>query len=342
MIPVFNHQRNFWVVRADKGTLFRKFIQEKFIGIAHLDNHELPLSSSNEDLVREIYSLYDSDAINHGKLRQIRSFIQKICPNDWVITLDQSHICVGRVLSNSIFHAIDEDPNYKGKISLRRNVIWGPIIPRNRLPYDLRNSLKSNLTVFNVNKFAESIYHSIFPFFVKDEYLHTTLLINSHYNLKTSSIADLFKLVSSIEQHTFQAIVNTAESVDFSVISTVKAEFSSPGDIRIRFKSIGVSVPKWIPVTLIIYTLLFGNDWTGYQGLLDLKSRQAIISYILKIKEIEKSLELKQDLKLSSPDLKQSEDLLSENDKTISIGTIFEEKKNNNTPKEMPKLPRTK
>ncbi|MEG0937735.1 MAG: hypothetical protein RSE32_04385 [Comamonas sp.] len=329
-------------MRADKGTLFRKFIQEKFIGIAHLDNHELPLASSNDDLVREIYSLYDSDAINHGKLRQIRSFIQKICPNDWVITLDQSHICVGRILSNSIFHANDEDPSYRGKISLRRNVIWGPIIPRNRLPYDLRNSLKSNLTVFNVNKFAESIYHSIFPFFVKDEYLHTTLLINSHYNLKTSSIADLFNLVSSIEHHTFQAIANTSESVDFSVISTVKAEFSSPGDIRIRFKSIGVSVPKWIPITLIIYTLLFGNDWTGYQGLLDLKSRQAIISYILKIKEIEKSIELKQDLKLSSPDLKQSENLLSDNDKIISIGTILEEKKSNNSPKEMPKPPKTK
>ena len=334
MIPVFNQQRNFWVVRADKGMLFEKFIRDGFVGIAHTDNLGLTHSDVDERYLSDIYNSNYAKDLSNSKLRQIRAFIQKINIDDWVITINNKYVCIGRVTSKAFISKNDIDLAYANKLSLRREISWGPKLSRSSIPSDLANSLKTNFTVFSINKCAESIYHALFPFFIKDGELHTTLLIESENQLKTEYIAELFGKISSIEKLSKDILEISHDTHDGYIYSTVKAEFNSPGAIRVQYKSIDITIPfsKWIPITLCIYTMLFGNDWSGFQGVIDQKSRQLIINHIIKMRETDKENDLKEKLNLAAPNPELAAELLSETDKKISMKALVEEKKSQNLP----------
>lgn len=320
MIPIFNYQRNFWVVRADKGKLFQKFLKEDFVGIAHIDKVDIKKEKIDEDFFEEIYQNSFSKEIGRNKFVQIRAFIEKISIDDWVITLNHKYICVGKIITNAELVTNDTDPVFENKLNLRRKVVWGQRIKRTNLPNDLLNSLKTNLTVFNINKCAESIYHTLFPFFLKGSTFHTTIFINAENKIKTKDIANLFEQIANVEKISNSVIREYYPDLDFSLTSTVKAEFNSPGGIRVQYKSfeIQIPIPKWLPLTIIIYTFLFGNDLSGFNGIIPTESRQDIIKYILTQIDDKQIQELKSSLNLSTPN-QTSYELISNDEKFIQI-----------------------
>lgn len=316
MIPIFNPQRNFWVVRADKGKLFQKFLEEDFVGIAHVDNLPIRKEKIDSEFRNDLAEQNFINKIGRNKIVQIRAFIEKISIDDWVITLNHKHICIGRIVEDAKL-INDEDPIYKNKINLRRKVVWGPRVSRLSIPHDLSNSLKTNLTVFNINKCCESIFHTIFPYFIKDNKLHTTIIINTESKIKTNQIAQLFETIATVESISTRAINSLISAPDTVIISTVKAEFSSPGGVRVQYKSLEFTIPfpKWIPITLLSYTLIFGNDLSGFQGLIPAESRKEIISFILNLIKEKEIDNLKKDLDISIPKIEDSSKLLSEKEK---------------------------
>lgn len=298
MLAKFIENRNYWVVRADGGKHFQNFTKNSFIGVGYVDKMSNEISEINQIFLDKIHKHFSINNISKSKAHQLDRFIRKIDVNDIVITIDAQKIAIGRVKSLPYINKFDSELN--NKIIIRRDIEWGPSLFRNRLPYELQNSLKANLTVFNINKYAVDLYHSIFPFFLRRDDLHTSININTKNHIKAEDIANLFSTITSIEK-SLEKLFFEKFNLCLNVESIVKAEFSSPGTVRAVFRLVEKKFPKWLIYAVIINSIVFGNSVVGFNGIIDLGTKHILLKYLLEHSnrdETQKSLE---ELKISLP-----------------------------------------
>lgn len=153
---------------------------------------------------------------------------------------------------------------------------WGATLKRSDLPYDLQVGLKCNQSLFSITKYHESLYHTLFPFFIKGSKVHTSLKIQTQTNIRTKDIINLFELIDEIDEFCKKFITSNSDAPSSSY---VKAQFKSPGDIWAIYNDIKTNVPAEVLWFIGAYVAIFGNKLTGFDGIINKETKQKIVNF---------------------------------------------------------------
>lgn len=317
--------RRYWVVRADGGSFYDHFIRHEIVAIGHLTDYDIgncasfiPEENELKSILAKKEKLSSSDKRRESVLyNQVRTFIYDLSIHDWVITVGHKALRFGIIKSepyilNKAETVIQDLYGSSRKVmnyNLRRDVEWGPAIARDSIPYGLARSLRANQSIFNLDKHWQAIYHSLYPAFSYEDHLYLSLKIRSDNEINNFNVVQLLSFLNEIE-----LIANEIDS-DLSIGNfqnlfdeysrnnrftlTTKAQFYSPGDIwnKINFKGKNGKMAY----ALIAYSMLFGNQHAGMDGIFDLETRQKLWDIIverLKTKDLDG---IASDLKLGKP-----------------------------------------
>ncbi|WP_024460924.1 hypothetical protein [Marinimicrobium sp. LS-A18] len=334
-VPKVPEEKRYWVVRAEGGLYFDHFTQHGLIALGHLnclDIKDTPESGQfypSEDKLSQSFIRYH-DEIGSSRhrtsshLTQIKSFIYEMSVGDWVVTVGDKLVRFGRIIGRPY---IENEPvtvvydAMKGRLvkmdfTLRRSVVWGPSILRKELPYGLSQSFQSNLTLFCLDKHWQAVHHSLYPAFVKDNHLYLSSKIRSKDRIKNYSVSAVLTLLNEIEVigkevENFDNLENFDDTynryIDDNKLSiTTKAQFHSPGDIWNAIGATAGSIDGWMTYTVAAYSMLFGNQKLGFDGLIDLQTRQKIWDLVLDRLKKNKAEKVVDSLKLEMPRLDTS------------------------------------
>jgi len=307
MIPIVDPKKNYWVIRADGGAYFNKFIEESFVALSHIDNLSLT-TNKIDNAILNTFSLLLPAQEKGFRQNQVFRFIDKIKTNDWVITIGKKDIAIGIIVSEPYLDGSGFS-NKEYYLGLRRNVIWNTTIKRDTLPYDLQVALKCNQSLFSITKYHESLYHTLFPFFIKGSKVHTSIKIRAQSNIKTRDVITLFELIDEIDIFCHKLIKKQN-----SMPSFVKAQFKSPGDIWAIYNDIKTNVPSEVFWFIGTYIAIFGNRLIGFDGVLDKDSKKKILEFALAKLDNKQIKESITNLQIDFPDNKVT-DYLPDNEK---------------------------
>lgn len=306
-----NSGTNIWLVRATGGKFLEHFRQGGVIAIGHLDDiydHRtatdtaIPSFSEIESmLLRKAEYTTTVEGTKRSakklnskgtkKLRQIASFNEKLKKGDIVVSTDGDALLIGVCGGSAYFSAdpvsieipVDTDPDYKPPKMhhrLRRDVVWGPRIPRYNLPSSIKKTLQGQQTIINLQKHWDKFYHLIYPFFVDENYLYISNKIASSGAVNNLLIGGLLQNISLmqlfareieetgvIDLNSIVRLLNFEVSLgDFS--ATTKAEFMSPGDLWNRIPLEGFADKAQGAILCIALTLIMA----GYANAEDFNS----------------------------------------------------------------------
>ncbi len=146
---------NLYVVRAEYGKYTDHFIKGGYVAIGWLDKNDLSQINSREEIYPLYWAAYPNDTskvVIGQQVGQIARFLLEIQPGDYVITpaADTDYIYYGTIgLGNSYYFDSGKD----GCPFLhRRKVKWNPTpVRRSQFSVPFQNSIRSSLTVFQVN-----------------------------------------------------------------------------------------------------------------------------------------------------------------------------------------------
>lgn len=302
---------NIWLVRATGGKFLDHFRQDNLVAIGHLDDvypyagevtYEVPGYSQVESyILRKIKytvpiegSKRSARKLNGSgtkKLNQIDSFSSKVKIGDIIVSTDGSSLLIGvcsshayldpnPVLLNLPPEVEAEHPSPRMVHRLRRDVVWGPQIPRHSLPSSIKKTLQGQQTIIDFRKHWDKFYHLMYPFFVDENYLYISNKITSSGAVSNLFIGGLLQNISLMQQFA-KEIEETGEidldsiarllnfELDISTFSaTTKAEFMSPGDLWNRIPLDGFSDKArgallCIMITLILTGHAKAEDFSG-------------------------------------------------------------------------------
>ena len=292
--------RRYWVVKADAGKHYETFISNSLIAIGHfnhfaigIDNSNPFVATSNEIKKRMTTRKEGENHVNPNNFGQVNSFVNEIKIGDWVITKTLKHIRVGQVTSAArvdnkvVKHTINKGQTYEREVKLdfilKRSVCWGPEIKMRHISAGMLNSLRSPMTLYNIDQHMGSICYTLYPFFKINNSLHLSIKINSEEEISNYYLTKVFSYLNELEFISQVDLGNEDLSeiyqsfIDEGIFNlTTQASFHSPGDIWVK-----ILFPSGQPKTnmakaLLIYSMMFGNHQLGIDGVLDLQSRQKV------------------------------------------------------------------
>ena len=311
--------RRYWVIRADGGKYYSHFLKNNIIALGHTEGAYAykgifkPFSPSDDDLESVFRKYFLNKGFKNRKassfLGQIKTFTNDLNVGDWIITIGNKETSIGRIISGAyleknILRSEDLDLTYE----LRRKVVWGPKFKRSKMPHSLKRSLKSNLTLFNIDKHREAIYHSSYPYFRIENKLYLSTKIGTTDKIKNIDITSFLSFLNELEVIAKNEVVATnmghfdevfeQYANDDLITMTTEAEFHSPGEIWTAITGIAENLDSWMAYIIGGYAMIFGNQKMGFDGIIDLQTRQQLWGLVIermkkkKIKQVSKSLEL--------------------------------------------------
>lgn len=318
--------RRYWVVRCDGGGYYDHFVRFGIIALGHLDDLNLE-DSGDEPFLLDREKLENSLKDVHDKLQvtsrrtsvhfnQVKSFIAEMSVGDWVLTISHSMVRFGRVTGKPrlkkeplrIVYDAEKDKQVVLRYNLRRTVIWGPSIKREDLPFGLLSSLRANQTLFNIDQHWDAVHHSLYPVFRKGSELYLSAKINTKDKVRNYSVVSLLAMLNEIEVIAKEfdrglTVDNFDEVFDGYVKKnkltvTTKAEFHSPGEIWNALTGLVGNLDNSLTYAVLAYGMIFGNQKLGFDGVLDLQTRQKLWELVIErmqkknIPSVVKSLEL--------------------------------------------------
>ena len=303
--------RRYWVVRAEGGHYYDHFTRNGVIALGHLNILGLPSSSENDllpdwpALKNKFKLLLKNDqslkSVGRLHLSQAKSFLYEMKPSDWVITIGSGSVRFGRIVSKPfienkpivVIYDAERGHIVECDMHLRRGVEWGPSIPRRDLPYGLLMSLKANQTVFCVDAKWDALYHTLYPAFLRDSKLYLSAKIKSEHSIRNHDISIIFKLLDEVEVIGKSVLRNSIgsnfenvfqEFVERDALTiTTKAQFHSPGEIWNAIVGIAgqIDLNSWATYTVAAYSLIFGNQKAGFDGIVDLETRRKLWDLVI-------------------------------------------------------------
>ncbi|MEZ9006360.1 hypothetical protein AB6E26_27410, partial [Vibrio splendidus] len=303
---------------------YQHFSKFGVIALGHLDKLNLPATSLDffrpeyDKLKESLSNLHikndKSSRHSSNHFNQAKNFIAGMGVGDWVVTVGDNAIRVGRVTSPAyishkpldIVYDVQTDQKSTMDMTLRRDVSWGPRVPRSELPYGVVRSLMANQTMFCIDEHWEALYHMLFPVFRKDEDIYFTVKIKQQENIRNVYVSKILDSLNDLEaltkanldevsfenyQKYFLSLVESDE-----LLLTTKAQFHSPGDILAK-----LHVGKKMASAYFIYSLMFGNAHLGVDGLVDLDTRHKLVDLIIKRAEANGLESVKEKLAIQPP-----------------------------------------
>lgn len=299
--------RRYWLVRADGGKYYNHFTTYGLIGLGHVDSFALFSGKKNiESTDVEVFKGLLITESDKGKSRrgqshytQVRSFVDEMKVGDWVLTVGHASVRFGRIVSKPYIDPTiiglqyGPENKYTSEMSLflRRRVVWGAQISRSKLPYGLVKSLKANQSLVSLDKNWQAIYHTLYPFFTRNDNLYLSTRINADKDISNYDVSVLFSLISEIEVigkeferadifDNFDAIFDGYVS-DSKLTATAKAQFYSPGDVWTMISGWATNSTGEMSSIILIYSMIFGNDKLGFSGVIDLETRKKLWDLVI-------------------------------------------------------------
>jgi hypothetical protein len=267
-----NPQQKIWLVRADSGMYFEHFRAGSIISIKHLDlfykfetqGDQIPNAQVIEQAIlrREEYRSVNSrdnsrrlNAKGRRYFNQILHFIDDIKEGDLVVSLNDDRVTVGVCASSKAYFSKDpisfmegdaEDGEEISPLShtLRKKVIWGPLIRRSLADGLLRAPFRCQQTISRLDDHWKEVYSLIYPFYTDGDSLFFSNFIGTTGEIGGKVISRLFSNLSDVEQ-LFDELLSskiTQDVIDrlfdddldndqlYSL--TAKAFFMSPGGVN--------------------------------------------------------------------------------------------------------------
>jgi len=320
--------RRYWVVKADAGKFYEIFTDNSLIAIGHLNefvserHYSSPFVFSSDNIRRAMTRLRgNKEYYNSNNYGQVNSFVNEMKRGDWVLTKGNGVIRVGRIesdamLDNDVSTAIvNEGTRYEKIVEmdfmLKRDVCWGPIVNIDHLPIDIFLSLKSPMTLYNIDRYMESICYCIYPYFKINNSLHFSIRINQKDELRNFYITKIFEYLNELEflskiDQDSMSDCDLADLYHELAISegfnlSTQASFHSPGDIWAKLGFSGTSVTSKMMYAVLVYAMLFGNTHLGVDGVLDLESRKKMWEVLIKRIDMDVTKEAVAKLELGMP-----------------------------------------
>jgi hypothetical protein len=327
--------RRYWVVRANQSLYYDHFTRYGVVAVGHFNALDINLEDTeaffpDEGELRSVVSrganLKGAKKAQESKnLNQLKNFIYNINVGDWVVTVRDSALRFGIVESEpyidneplEIIYDVEKGRSVEMDYLLRRKVTWGPAIQRKTMPYGLVASLGSQLTVFNIDKHWEAIYHSLYAAFSRRDELFLSLKIRSEKEIKNYSVVQILQFMNEIEviskefeggidRESFEALFDYYVDNDLFTLTT-KAQFNSPGDIWNKIVIPNLKKGKGASIALVVYAMLFGNNQLGMDGVVDLETRQKLWDLVIHRMNENNIVETINKLELSRPTYDTSE-----------------------------------
>lgn len=327
IIPERKNGERVWVVRASGGRFVQHFIKANIVAIGHIDGlsvqsdpRQIPLSDLKKFLATPSKEgRQPSKATVSNLANQVNTFISELNYGDLILTLDADSVAVGRVSGTAYCEEKGVELTMGKRVSvmpfqLRRQVVWGPKLEREKLPYPIEASLKAHQTVFCLDNHWEILYHYLFPIFRDQGHVYFSTNINQHKDIDSYSVSQLLGLFSDIE-----AIVKTFDSVhpetfedlirrfrsESSYSLTCKAAFMSEGHIWTKL-GLSKTEGKRLLYFLVAWAALFGHVKIANlveldSGLFTPEMRSQITMHVLKAIEIRGAQNIKEKLLLNLP-----------------------------------------
>lgn len=302
-------ERRYWVVRADGGDYFSHFGVYGAVAIGHLDEIGLGLTERQENFdpvwsrIYEQFQLHasaneKSSSYATARFNQVRRFVTEIKAGDWVLTVGHNVVRVGRVIGSAIIDPVPmvlrnvDGTEVRMPYQLRRSVVWGRTMSKDRLSGPLLKCLRANQTVFSADNLWEDICHAVLPVFAKGSDLYFTIQIRSEGRIRSIDVSNLLLYLNELEliekessaildgRRSFDALFDEYESGNKLTLTT-EAEYHSPGELWGMISGLAPSGMGWGTVFLIGYAMLFGNSKLGFDGLIDIQTRRKIWDLLL-------------------------------------------------------------
>lgn len=192
---------------------------------------------------------------------------------------------------------------------LQRKVSWGPFVLKDKLPSRVQNALRAQQSISNLNDHWESIYHSIYHVFINGNNFHFSINVKTEAEISNYAIAQIFNFLSEAEFASKAAsfgedfdliefnklFISTA--LDEELLLRVKANFMSPGDV---WGKLIADNSQWVAFYMI-YSAFFGSDLLGWDGILDIETRQYISQFIIEKTQNSNLPDIIDSLKLEEP-----------------------------------------
>ena len=335
------YSQRFWVVRAEGGTYLGNFRLGQCVAIGHLDELGIPSDSERPYQVdpialRDRVERHFADReFTKSKLTshwsQISYFLFEMKPGDWVVSVDDNRLLIGRIVGKPRYntdpidyvHDIDTGRLTRMTLGLRRAVQWGPSIIRGNLPSAVTRTLRANQTVFNVDDHWQTLYHLVYPAFSFEDRLYLSAKVQQQNSIDNLSVSKFLTLMSELEAFVRgdfpDSMIGDAAEVAIddalndgydsgSLTLSTQAEFMSPGDIWSVLEHLKNF--DYYAAFYFGYSALFGSSVLGWDGLLDLHTRQRVMDFIAKRWEGRSGKQIRARLKLRLPsfDTKSLED----------------------------------
>lgn len=281
-------ERRYWVIRPGRGgAYFKNFKRSNIVAIGHADEISLPDPSDLtnavvvEALLGRFTEFYKNSSQAKSRLSnlygQVRRFIVDIKVDDIVITVTPSSIVAGRVLSpayvsneSSVYDIVDSIPvicDYK----LKRTVVWGRECRRDRIPYELENSLHNPSAVFEISNTdkVSILNHWLSPIHTSDGSLHLSSKIEKEELIGNRPVTQFSALLDKVELVSKRIADAIEEGIEFKdwpldsflnddgyeYVLTTKQAFMSPGDHFTQLKA--------PPLQRYVFALIFANLFTA-------------------------------------------------------------------------------
>ncbi|WP_318498161.1 hypothetical protein [Photobacterium leiognathi] len=261
--------KKFWVIRSGKdAAYYDHFRKNNLIAIGHtkgIDVEDIEGELSEDDvetiLTRyhtHLYQIGETNSVIARQVSQVRKFLTLVKEGDTVLTITESKVLAGRVISKCYYDEtelkINPDDEADGcDYPLRINVEWGQAQARDYIPYIIDKSFRNTGTIFSLSEEdkVKTLNHWLHPIHFIDDEVRCSINIKSQENLSNRELSNLSNAYDQLEllanyiasfDDPAEASVESFEtflreqSCTYSYQLTAQHAFMSPGHQFIQLK----------------------------------------------------------------------------------------------------------
>ena len=248
LIPVFKHDRNYWLLRTDGGDHFQDFTQNKYVAIGYnylkLDyiNNILSKNKKVRDAISTLKRAIDTSDKEENRPKyvatQLINFVDGIMKDDIIIipSHGSEYFSIGEVIDDTAYSQTPESVNsakIKGyfpcRYEKRRKIKWLKTCSRYQGGSELFSIFFYHGTLLKINEHAQYIDPLINTFYVKGDKAHLNIKIDTTTQIKGNDFflfgSDLFTTLDDFAEE------NELENNSDNIITKVKVR--SQGHIEL-------------------------------------------------------------------------------------------------------------
>ncbi|WP_195970402.1 hypothetical protein [Clostridium thermobutyricum] len=192
-VEVISNDRNYWLIRSQKGKYFEDFKEEGFVGIEwdKVSNLDI-INNEHEVIKREVERQYPKLERPGYVASQILRFYKDIKIGDIVLVPSENSkwIAFGEVEGDMYLYEeeeegflLDFDNEEEEVLKKRRNVKWIKTIKRSEMDPYLRSIIYSHSAIVDLEKYSFFIDRTLSQFYVKNNEAFFTYKINKKENI---------------------------------------------------------------------------------------------------------------------------------------------------------------